>query len=278
MAKVQLLDRRMVLTNWGRGALAVAILGPTVVACSSNGDDAAVLVPTTAPTSEPPAEPTEPTEDEAMGPNAEPTEDEPAVADGPTLRWERVNFEFVSAYVLARGDQVAIVDTGTAGNADRIEAALAALEAGWGDVDHVILTHLHGDHVGGLPAVLDAAGTAQAYAGEADVAGISSPRPLVPVNDGDEVFGLEVIATPGHTPGHIAVIDETAGLLVAGDALNESGGRVSGADPQFSSDMVAAAESVRVLAARRFDTLVVGHGEPIVGDASELVAEVAARR
>ncbi len=269
MAKVQLLDRRMLLTNWGRGAVAVAILGPAVVACSSNGDEAAVLVPTTASTSEPPAEPTE---DQSAA------EDEPAAADAPTLRWERVNFEFVSAYVLARGDQVAIVDTGTAGNADRIEAALTALDAGWGDVDHVILTHLHGDHVGGLPAVLDAAPTAQAYAGEADVAGITSPRPLVPVNDGDEVFGLEVIATPGHTPGHIAVIDETAGLLVAGDALNESDGRVSGANPQFSSDMVAAAESVRVLAAWRFDTLVVGHGEPIVGDASELVAEVAGRR
>ncbi len=273
MAKVQLLDRRMLLTNWGRGAVAVAILGPSVVACSSNGDDAAVLVPTTAPTSEPPAEPTE---DEPAEPNAEPTEAEPAAAEAPTLRWERVDFEFVSAYVLARGDQVAIVDTGTAGNAERIEAALAALDAGWGDVDHVVLTHLHPDHVGGLPAVLDAAATAQAYAGEADVAGITSPRPLVPVNDGDEVFGLEVIATPGHTPGHIAVIDEAAGLLVAGDALNESGGQVLGANPQFSSDMTAADNSVRVLAARRFDTLVVGHGEPIVGDASDQVATLAA--
>ncbi len=272
MAKVQLLDRRMLLTNWGRGAVAVAILGPSVVACSSNGDDAAVLVPTTAPTSEPP---TEPTEDEPAEPNAEPTEAEPAAAEAPTLRWERVDFEFVSAYVLARGDQVAIVDTGTAGNAERIEAALAALDAGWGDVDHVVLTHLHPDHVGGLPAVLDAAATAQAYAGEADVAGITSPRPLVPVNDGDEVFGLEVIATPGHTPGHIAVIDEAAGLLVAGDALNESGGQVLGANPQFSSDMTAADNSVRVLAARRFDTLVVGHGEPIVGDASDQVATLA---
>lgn len=262
MADIHLLDRRMLLTNWGKGAVAVAILGPTVVACASNGDDAAVLVPT--PVTDPAVDPT-------ATPNPDVDPDEPSVV----LRWERVNFDFVSAYVLARGDQVAIVDTGTAGNAERIEAALRNLGAGWGDVDHVILTHLHGDHVGGLPAVLDAASGAQAYAGEADVAGITSPRPLTALNDGDEIFGLEVIATPGHTPGHISVIDETAGLLVAGDALNEEGGQVLGANPQFSADMVAAEESVQVLAQRRFDTLVVGHGEPIVGDASAMVVALA---
>ena len=265
MANIELLGRRQLLVKGAKGALAVAILGPTVVACSSNGDDAAVLVPTPTP-GDSPSDPTA---------TAAPDDDEAPTQSETTLRWERVNFDFVSAYVLARGDQIAVVDTGTSGNPGRIETAIAALGAGWGDVDHVIITHLHPDHIGGLPDVLDAAPTAVPYAGELDISGIASPRPITPVNGGDEVFGLEVIATPGHTPGHISVLDEAAGLLVAGDALNTDGGQVLGANPDFSSDMVTADDSVKVLAERRFDALAVGHGDPIVGDASSLVQALA---
>ncbi|NLT55436.1 MAG: MBL fold metallo-hydrolase [Actinomycetales bacterium] len=38
-----------------------------------------------------------------------------------------------------------------------------------------------------------------ADAGEA--AKISSPRPITTIRDGDEVFGLRIVATPGHTDG-----------------------------------------------------------------------------
>jgi glyoxylase-like metal-dependent hydrolase (beta-lactamase superfamily II) len=60
--------------------------------------------------------------------------------------------EIVSAYVLAGGGQAAVVDTGTDGSADDIEAVLAGLDFGWGDVSHVIVTHRHPDHVGGARA------------------------------------------------------------------------------------------------------------------------------
>lgn len=274
MANIELLGRRQLLMKGTKGLVAVAILGPTVIACSSDGNDAAVLVPSpTGPSPEPTA-PSEPVETDSDEEGAEPAAEEAAATIA--LRWERVSFDFVSAYVLARGDQVAVVDTGTSGNSGRIETALTNLGAGWGDVDHVILTHLHGDHVGGLPDVLEAAETAVPYAGEADVSGISSPRAITAVNGGDEVFGLEVIATPGHTPGSISVVDEAAGLLVAGDALNTAGGQVLGANPDFSSDMAAADESVTVLAERNFDTVVVGHGDPVIGDASALVQALAA--
>ena len=44
----------------------------------------------------------------------------------------------------------------------------------------------------------------------------------------------------GHTPGHVAVLDEIGGILVAGDALGTSGGTVTGPNPQFSEDLAAA--------------------------------------
>jgi len=186
--------------------------------------------------------------------------------------WERVNLGFVSAYVLARNGEAVIVDTGVSGSESAIGASLGVLGLDWGDVGHVIVTHLHGDHQGSLPAVLNQAPQASAYAGAADIPGISSPRELIPVGDGDQVFDLEIIATPGHTPGHISVYDRAGGLLVAGDALNGSDGGVIGANPDFTADIAMADDSIAKLAALPFDTVVFGHGEPVVGGASQQVA------
>lgn len=257
----------MVLTEMGRGTVAVAILGTAVISCGSDPDDGSAA--DTAPAVPDPTAPAEP----------EPTAAEELaeqVEEAPELRWERVSFDFVSAYVLARGNEVAIVDTGVSGGAGRFDGALDALSVGWADVDHVILTHLHPDHVGGLGEVLTATPDASAYAGEADVAGITSPRALTPVTDGDEVFGLQIIGTPGHTAGHISVLDTGAGLLVAGDALNEVGGAVTGPNPDFTDDLAVANDSARRLGQFEFDTAVFGHGEPVVGMADQLVAAMTA--
>lgn len=112
-------------------------------------------------------------------------------------------------------------------------------------------------------------------AGEADIAAIQSPRPLVAVGDGDEVFGLQVIATPGHTAGHISILDTETGLLVAGDALNNTGEVLAGSPPQFTADQAMADASVQKLADLPFDTVLFGHGEPIEGEAGPQVAALA---
>lgn len=146
----------------------------------------------------------------------------------------------------------------------------------WGAVGHVVLTHQHDDHAGSAAAVLTAAAAATGYAGAADIPAIAVPRPLVAVSDGDTVFGLRIVATPGHTAGHVAVFDEAGGVLVAGDALNTSDGNVTGPNPSFSSDMPTAMASVAKLGALRFETLLVGHGDPITSGASAKVAALAA--
>lgn len=123
----------------------------------------------------------------------------------------------MSAYLLIRGGETAVVDLGTDGSAAVIEAALKAAGSGWGSVRHVLLTHQHPDHAGGLAGV-EPQVKAAFYAGEADVAGITSAQPLRPLKDGDEVFGLQIIGTPGHTAGHISILDPSTGTLVAGAA------------------------------------------------------------
>ena len=99
---------------------------------------------------------------------------------------------------------------------------------------------------------------------------------MTAVGDGDTVFDLQIIETPGHTPGSISVYDSIAGILVVGDAMNGTGSGVAGANPNFSTDMDQAAESVKKLAALEFDSVYFGHGEPVESGASALVTELAA--
>lgn len=271
------ISRRIFLADLGKGGVAAAV-GIGLVACGGGGEDGEGGDEEAPPTvaTDAPSTATEVPANSASGSNAVATpiarEAEGGAGSGlVAVQWERANLGLVSAYVLARGGEAAIVDTGVPDSEGTLEAALAALGLGWDAVGHVIATHLHGDHVGSLPAVMEAAAGATGYAGAADVSGISSPRELVALKDGDRVFDLDVIATPGHTAGHISVLDSIGGILVAGDAINGAGGGVIGPNEQFTPDMVLANESVARIAQLEFETILFGHGEPVLSNGSAQV-------
>lgn len=248
---------------FGRGSLSVAVLG--VAACRTTGESDPNPTTTQTPPTSTPVE-TATTAPETTTSSGPPT-------DAATREWARVDLGFVSAYVVVRAGEAAVIDTGTQGSADAIESVLAQLGSRWEDLAHVILTHSHPDHIGSLEAVLTSATDAVAYAGSADIPAISSPRQVEAVDDGDSIFDLQVIATPGHTPGHISLLDPTLRVLFAGDAINGDNGSVAGPNPQFTPDMDTAFQSVDVLAALDYDTILFGHGDPTTEDA---VAQVAA--
>jgi glyoxylase-like metal-dependent hydrolase (beta-lactamase superfamily II) len=260
------LTRRAFLTDLGRGAVALTIVGIAGCAPSASGSSAAGSSAT--PQSTGGASST--SAGSPVASSAAPSEPDAAVT------WERANLGFVSAYVLVRAGEAAIVDTGVAGSEDAIGEALTRIGLDWAAVGHVILTHMHPDHAGSAAAVLDKAPDAKGYAGAADLPAIVVPRPLIAVAHGDRVFDLRIVATPGHTAGHVAVFDEVGGLLVAGDALGTSSGTLEGSSPTFTADPVAAKASVAKLGALTFETLLVGHGEPILTGASAQVAALAA--
>ena len=259
------ISRRVFLADLGRGAAAIAIVG--LAGCAPTGGTPAPpssAAPTTPPGSSPGGSPPPSVAGSA-----------PPSGDG-ALAWHRVNLGFVSAYVLVRGGEAAIVDTGVAGSEGDIEATLTAVGLGWDAVGHVILTHKHGDHAGSASAVLARATAAQGYAGSADIPSISAPRELRAVADGDDVLGLTIVATPGHTAGHIGVHDATASLFVAGDALRTSDGAPAPPGAEFTEDMDTAYASIAAIGALTFETLLVGHGDPIETGASALVAQLTA--
>lgn len=188
----------------------------------------------------------------------------------------RVDLGFVNAYVLVRGKEAAVVDTGTAGNVPKIADVVRGAGLNWDAVRHVVLTHYHPDHIGSVGEVLQVAGKATAYAGPADIAQIPSPRPIKAVKDNDEVFGLRMIATPGHTPGHICVFDPAGSILILGDAMNNRDNKLTGPNPQYTADMNQANQSVKKLAKMKFERALFGHGDPIDKGAAQAIARLAA--
>ena len=143
---------------------------------------------------------------------------------------------FFTPTVVDTGAQVVLFDTGL--NAAGTTAALA--EAGYapGDVTHVVLTHMHGDHVGGLttedgaltyPEATIIAGQAEFdyWAGAGSDAFEGKVRPnaerITFVGDGAAVApGITGMAAFGHTPGHMVYMIESEGqqLLIAADTAN----------------------------------------------------------
>ncbi|MGB3258405.1 MAG: MBL fold metallo-hydrolase [Ornithinimicrobium sp.] len=194
----------------------------------------------------------------------------------PSAVWERANLGFVSAYVLARRGQAIVVDTGTEGSESDIEAVLQSLGLSWGEVADVILTHSHPDHIGSAAAIAQAAPDAVFHAGEADIPAIDIGRSVSSLIDGDRVFDLTILHTPGHTPGHVSVHDTANGVLVAGDALTGGdGGAVALPDQEYTPDYEEALRSVEYLGTFNYATAYFGHGEPVTDAASDEVRALA---
>ena len=110
--------------------------------------------------------------------------------------------------------KVAIVDPAEA------EPAIAAIEAAGGKLDVIFLTHHHGDHIDGVPALV-AKYHPQVVGNAADAHRL--PKLDTAVHEGELVdFGaakLRVIDTPGHTVGHISYYIADGGILLPGDTL-----------------------------------------------------------
>ena len=128
-------------------------------------------------------------------------------------------FRFVNAFLVREDDGFTLVDTTTGGAAG---ALIAAAETAGAPIRRIALTHGHGDHVGALDARI--------LAGETVVEGKlpgSWPKvatvPDVRLQGGERIGSLEVVPSPGHSPGHVAFRDSRDGTLIAGDVFTSYG-------------------------------------------------------
>src|SRR6266699_3295224 len=149
---------------------------------------------------------------------------------------------FVNCYLVREDDGFTLIDTGMSGQAQQImrEARKLGLP-----IVRIALTHAHVDHVGSLDALHAALPNAQVAISERDARFLSGDKSLDPsepqvplrggytvcktkpallLHEGDRIGSLEVISTPGHTPGHLAFLDTRDRAVIAGDAFQTLGG------------------------------------------------------
>lgn len=179
-----------------------------------------------------------------------------------------------------------LIDSGTPRKGKKVADALAEICLSLGDVQRLILTHWHLDHIGSaeelrrvtnmevylhpldVPYALGAT-HANAFAGRMAnklMRGrmrYGPPRDTLPLAHGQRIGDLEVIHTPGHTAGHVCLL--RGDLLFAADALIT--GETFKPPPVFlNEDTAQARASIKRLREYNFQTAVSGHGRP-TGDA-----------
>lgn len=208
---------------------------------------------------------------------------------------------FVNAYLVRENDGFTLVDTGLGGGA---ETLLAIARQSDGEIRRIVLTHGHQDHAGSLDALRQRLGAdvevsmsdldARECAGEHVIAGkrrgswaTLTTSPDVRLVGGERIGSLEAIATPGHTPGHLAFLDTRDRTLFAGDTYTtyrqtNVPNRLSQPFPlsaMGTQDRARIIDSARALRALEPSLLLVGHGPAVhdPGDAMNAAIERATR-
>ena len=166
----------------------------------------------------------------------------------------------VVSMILARGEKLAVIDTGLAdGMPAALEPGLARLGAKLSDIQLIVNTHGHQDHWGGNAAIQTASG-APVWGAAGDV-GDFPTRPARLLSEGDVVdlggLRFEVLALSGHSAGSIGLYEPTLKLLIAADAVQGMGG--SGVMPLVFHSFKAYRATLHKVAAHDVQTITLGH-------------------
>ncbi len=161
--------------------------------------------------------------------------------------YQLTQFGLVNCYLVHEAEGFTLIDTGIQKSA---EAILEAARKCGDQICRVLLTHAQMDHVAGLDSLTHLLGMIDVAISRRDARLLASPpdmsldldephtklrggfpgaktKPAHFVEAGELYGSLRVLATPGHTPGHMSFLDERDGTLYAGDAfLGFSGLRV----------------------------------------------------
>ncbi|MEM8649412.1 MAG: MBL fold metallo-hydrolase [Pseudomonadota bacterium] len=163
----------------------------------------------------------------------------------------------VQAYLLKTPAHTILIDSGVGNDkdngladwnkrsSDRFMAALTAADVSPDDIDYVLFTHLHSDHVGWntkleegqwVPTFPNARYLINAAENEyfREQAGTTYMQSVMPVVEAGKVDlitpdhklgdSISLISTPGHTPGHVSILINSNGseAIITGDAIHTS--------------------------------------------------------
>jgi len=174
---------------------------------------------------------------------------------------------FTANVYLATGDRPTLVDAGA------MDGIVDVIQEYTDELDAVVLTHQHGDHVAELDAVLSAFDAElYAYADHPRRTGGLDDGDTIPIGDGT----FEVVYTPGHADDHVSLVSEST--LFSGDTVVHDDGAFEGGsfgrtdNPGQSRERLI--ESIRELLDRMPESvehMYSGHGGVFHGDVRKIV-------
>ncbi|WP_026694672.1 MBL fold metallo-hydrolase [Peribacillus kribbensis] len=176
-----------------------------------------------------------------------------------------------------------LIDTGMPGQLDDIKEAMEEAGVPFDHLKAVILTHQDFDHIGSLYEVVSQFSDIKVYAHELDKPYIEGDIPLLKVRkemediinnspkakitdtlEDKEVLpyfgGIEVIFTPGHTPGHISLYLKKSKILVMGDASVSENGIMKGPVERVTPDKETALKSLAKFKEYDIEKVISYHG------------------
>ena len=184
-----------------------------------------------------------------------------------------------NTYLVGRGSRPLILDTG-AGVAvypDLLARGLKEM-CGSQELDKIVVTHAHGDHLGGVRQIRPRFGDLEVlkmpWPGHDDIAG----APITALHDGDQVSAdgatLRAVFTPGHAPDHLCYYLEEERAIFTGDVILGAGTTVI---PDDTGDLGQYMDSLRRLLQLTPDLIYPAHG-PVIRNAREKIREYIAHR
>ncbi len=215
----------------------------------------------------------------------------------------QVDLGGVNVFLIEIDDGLVLIDTGNQGQSEDIVTAIESIGKSPSDLRHILVTHMHPDHMGGL-AELKRITDAKIYAHPLDAPIIRDgahfdpaqdlPRPFFPapgmeenfarflssaftlvgapvdqeINEGDVLPflpDLDILFVPGHCAGQIAfLLKRHGGILFAADCCSN----VFGLGWSLGyEDLEEGKRSLKKLCKSDFQMAVFGHGAPIKKDA-----------
>jgi glyoxylase-like metal-dependent hydrolase (beta-lactamase superfamily II) len=208
---------------------------------------------------------------------------------------------FINSFaIIDDDDSVTLIDCGLKRAPGTIVRGLAAIGKSPQDVTRILLTHAHADHAGGAAILVrdSAAMGIDVHRDDAPFirAGSSAPADATtrlgalvnrlpgggfePVKvareltDGEVIdigSELEVIHTPGHTPGHISLLHRDSGVLITGDSIWNMRSRITWPIAAMCTSYRQNAHTAHVLAEFNYTTAAFTHGPEISSQAREAV-------
>lgn len=200
-----------------------------------------------------------------------------------------------NVYLVEEKEKLILIDTGFSRSDKKIVKYIESLGHKPTDISTIVVTHFHIDHVGSLKKMKELT-NAKVAVGEFDadiVSGKKAPpkpknlmfrafssvikaapvEPDLVLKDGDNVEGLTVILTAGHSEGSISLLDTQRKVMFIGDSLRFVNGELTESPDQFNLDSAKARESIGKISTFNFDIMLAGHGDPLIGEASQKVKD-----